>query len=180
MRSPLASIVEELAEAQSAFFRAADTIPVKHWNRKPRAEEWSAAEVVAHLVVVESAIVGRADRITQKAPRPVSFLKRFHLPIWLAKSRIIRLNSPIPLDAALLGDKEKMLGELRVVRERALAFLGETTNRDLSSYRWRHPFLGTLDLYEWFEMIAAHQLRHTKQMNSICARLPKVVGISQK
>jgi len=161
------------------FLRAADAIPSEQWTRKPRAEEWSAAEVVAHLVMIERAIVGGADHIIQKAPRQVPFLKRAHLPLWLVRARMIRLKSPIPLDPALVGDKEEMLGELRAARERALAFLEETKNRDLSSYRWPHPFLGTLNLYEWFEMIAAHQLRHTKQIREICARLPKVVEISQ-
>jgi hypothetical protein len=46
-------------------------------------------------------------------------------------------------------------------------------------YCWPHPFLGMLNVYEWFEMIAAHQLRHTKQMKEISTRLPKAVGISQ-
>jgi hypothetical protein len=135
--------------------------------------------VVAHLVVVERVIVSSADRVTQKAPRPVPFLKRVHLPMWLVRARIVRLKSPIPMDPSLLGDKEEMLAELRAARERALAFLDETSNRNLSSYRWPHPFLGSLNLYEWFEMIAAHQLRHTKQMREICARLPKVVENSQ-
>jgi hypothetical protein len=79
----------------------------------------------------------------------------------------------------LIGDKEQMLGELRAARERTLAFLEETKCRDLSAYCWPHAFLGMLDVYEWFEMIAAHQVRHTKQIREIAARLPKVVGISQ-
>jgi hypothetical protein len=175
----IAPILEKLAEAQTAFLRAADAIPSTQWTRKPRAEQWSAAEVVAHLVVVERAIVGSADRVTQKAPRPVPFVKRVHLPLWLVSERVIRLKSPIPLDPALVGSKEEMLAELRAARERALAFLEETSDRDLNSYRWPHPFLGSLNVYEWFEMIAAHELRHTKQMREICARLPKVVEISQ-
>jgi hypothetical protein len=170
-------ILEKLAEAQTAFLCAADAVPSGQWSRKPHAEEWSAAEVVAHLVMVERTIVGNADRVTQKSPRPVPFLKRIHLPLWLVSARLIRLKSPIPLDPALVGNKEEMFGELRAARERALAFLEETSNRDLNSYRWPHPFLGSLNVYEWFEMIAAHQLRHTKQMREICARLPKVVEI---
>jgi len=175
----IAPILEKLAEAQTAFLRAADAIPSAQWDRKPRSDQWSAAEVVAHLVMVERVIVGSADRVTQKAPRPVPFLRRVHLPLWLVSARVIRLKSPIPLDPALVGDKEEMLAELRAARERALAFLDETSNRNLIPYRWPHPFLGSLNLYEWFEMIAAHQLRHTKQVREICARLPKVVENSQ-
>jgi hydroxymethylpyrimidine/phosphomethylpyrimidine kinase len=45
--------------------------------------------------------------------------------------------------------------------------------RDLSKYLMPHPFLGTLNAYEWFEMIASHELRHTKQMKEIATSLPK-------
>jgi DinB superfamily len=175
----LAPIFEKLSEAQSVFLRAADAIPSDQWNKKPSKGEWSAAEVVAHLVMVERAVVSAADRVTQKAPKPVSVLKRMHLPLWLVEARLIRRKTPIPLDGTLIGSKEEMLGELRAARERALAFLEETENRDLGVYGWRHVFLGTLNFYEWFELIAAHELRHTKQLKEIARRLPKVVGISQ-
>ncbi len=70
------------------------------------------------------------------------------------------------------------MAELRAARERTLAFLEETKARDLTVYRWPHAFLGMLNVYEWFEMIAAHEQRHTKQMKEIAEHLPKAVGIS--
>jgi hypothetical protein len=171
----LAPILGRLAEAQSEFFRAADVVPADQWSVRPSSREWSTAEVVAHLVMIERAIIGGADRATRKAPRKISLLKRMHLPLWLVESRIVRRKTPIPLDPAMISDKEQMLGELRAARDRTLAFLEETKGRNLSGYNWPHPFIGMLNLYEWFEMIAAHQLRHTKQVKEISARLPKVV-----
>ena len=50
----------KLAEAQSAFLRAADSIPADRWTAKPGAEAWSAAEVVAHLMIIERAVLGGA------------------------------------------------------------------------------------------------------------------------
>jgi hypothetical protein len=129
--------------------------------------------------MVERTIVGGADRITQKVPERVPFLKRLHVPLWVVETRMIKRKSRLLLDAALVQNKEDMLGELRATRERTLAFLQETDKRDLRKYFWPHPFLGMLNAYEWFEMIAAHQVRHTKQMVEICGRLPKLVGISQ-
>jgi len=172
-------ILEKLVRAQTAFFRAADLVPAEEWNTKPSADEWSAAELVAHLIMVERAIVGGADRITQKVPKRIPFVRRFHFPMWLVESRIVRRKSPIPLDPSLLGNKEEMLAELRGARERSLAFLNETEKRDLSAYCWQHAFLGMLNGYEWFEMIAAHQVRHTKQMKEIVERLPKAVENTQ-
>jgi DinB superfamily len=175
----LSPILVKLADSQSAFLRAADNIPAEKWTEKPATNEWSTAEVVAHLIMVERSIVSNADRMVRKEPRPAPLWKRAHLPLWFAEVRLIRMKSPLAVDPALIAKKEEMLAELRQVRERTLAFLAETQNRNLSGYGWSHVFLGRLNMYEWFELIAAHQLRHTKQIHEIAAQLPKVVEISQ-
>jgi hypothetical protein len=69
---------------------------------------------------------------------------------------------------------------LRDVRERTLAFLEETKGRDLSKYRWPHAFLGALNVYEWFQFIASHEVRHEKQLREIAASLPKTITASQE
>jgi hypothetical protein len=176
----LEPILEKLMHAQTAFFRAADAIQPENWKVKTKPERWCAGELVAHLIMVERGILGGADRVVQKTPKRIPYLKRFHLPMWLVEARVIRRKSPIPMDVSMVKAKEEMLAELRAVRERSLAFLDETKSRDLSAYCWPHPFLGVLNIYEWFEMIAAHQLRHTKQIREIACGLPKVVGNSQK
>jgi hypothetical protein len=57
----LQPIREKLARAQTAFFRAADTITAEKWGDCPGTNEWSAAQLVAHLVVVERGVVRRVD-----------------------------------------------------------------------------------------------------------------------
>ena len=140
---------------------------------QPAPEAWSAAELVAHLVVVERGIIGKADSVTQKTPLPIPLRRRLHLPLWLVEARVIKRKSPLPQDPSLIAAKETMLGELRGARERTFAFLSETEKRNLRAYCWRHPFLGMLNMYEWMEMIAAHQIRHTKQMLEIQASLSR-------
>lgn len=138
--------------------------------------------MVAHLCQVERGVLGYADRVVGKTPLPVTFFKRFHLPIALVESRIIKRKSPAALqpEPELLANKETMLAELRGVRERTLAFLEETHGRDCSAYYWRHPFLGALNFYDWFTFVAAHQIRHTKQMVEISQNIPKRVANSRK
>jgi hypothetical protein len=176
----LEPIYAKLARAQDALLRAADGISVEQWERRPGGGAWSAGEIVAHLIMVERAIIGTADRLAQKEPKPVPLLKRFHLPLVVVKSRMIRWKSPIPLDPQLVREKEVMLAGLREVRERTLRFLEETRKRDLNVYRWPHPFLGVLTAYEWFELVAAHEARHTKQMKELAGNLLKAVARLQK
>ncbi len=178
--SALEPILGKLAAAQSGLLRAADAVSAEQWQTKPSPTAWSASELTCHLMMIERAVLGAADRYTRHPPRQFPMTKRLHLPVSLAQSRLFRLKNPLPLDRELIREKEAMLAELRDVRERTLAFLDETTGRDLSDYRWPHPFLGLLNLYEWMEMIASHEVRHTKQMREIASNLPKVVTSLQK
>jgi hypothetical protein len=172
--------MRKLAEAQEAFFRAADAIPTDEWKTSPGNGAWSAAELVAHLIMAERGIIGAADKITQKPARPAPLYKRFHFPLAMVEARVIRRKTPIPVNPQLVREKEAMLGELREVRGRTLAFLEETKGRDLSAYGWRHPFLGRLNFYEWFEFVGSHQIRHRKQMQEIADNFPKPVATLQK
>ena len=160
--------------------RAADSIPADQWQRSPGKGAWSAAELIAHLMTVERSIIAIADRVLKKQPRHVPFFKRFHLPMALVERRLIRRKTPIPLDMQLVGEKEAMLAELREVRDRTLAFMEGTKERDLSAYRWRHPFLGSFNTYEWFAFIASHEIRHEKQLRQIATLLPKAIATLQK
>ena len=135
---------------------------------------------MGHLITVERAILRNVDKVLQKPPRALPFYKRFHVPMAVVELRLIRRKSPIPTDDQILGEKEAMLAELREVRERTLAFIEETMERDLSKYTILHAFLGTLNIYGWLQMIASHEVRHTKQLQEIAAALPKVVANLQK
>jgi uncharacterized damage-inducible protein DinB len=176
----LKTIVRNLAQAQEGLLHAADAVPAEQWKMRPGEGRWSAGELTGHLITIERAILGRTDRLLQKPPKAVPFFKRFHVPMVLVESRLIRRKTPIPLDAQIVREKEEMLAELREVRERTLAFIEETTERDLSKYRMPHAFLGTLNAYEWFQMIASHEVRHTKQMREISAGLLKGIEKLQK
>jgi hypothetical protein len=176
----LDSLLENLSTAQTGLLRAADAIPADRWTENPVEGRWSAGELVCHLISVERSIVSKSDNVLQKPPRNVPVFKRFHLPMAVVEMRLIRRKTPIPLDTQLLREKEAMLAELREVRLRTLAFIDETKGRDLSAYRFPHAFLGMLNLYEWFQMIASHEVRHTKQMKEISGSLPKVVAGLQK
>jgi len=171
----LATIVENLARAQSELLRGAEGVPENQWKTRPAEGRWSAGELIGHLSAVERAILSRADKLLQKPSKSPPFFKRFHVPMMMVEARVIRLKTPKWLDVQTIREKEEMLAELRGVREQTLAFIEETRSRDLSKYSMAHPFLGTLNAYEWLQFIASHEIRHTKQMREIAGTLPKTV-----
>lgn len=168
-------IIANLVKTRRGLLTAADAVRAEEWKTSPGEGRWSAAELVAHLMMVERAVIGKADRVALRPPKRVSLLKRIHIPMALVESRWIRRKAPSPVDPEMLRDKEGMLAELRTVRERSLAFMEETRTRNLGEYSWAHPALGTLNIYEWLQFIASHEVRHTKQMREIAASLPKPI-----
>jgi uncharacterized damage-inducible protein DinB len=171
----LATIVENLARAQSELLRAAECVPEDQWKTRPAEGRWSAGEIMGHLSAVERTILSRSGKLLQKPPKSPPFFKRFHVPMMMVETRVIRLKTPKSLNVEMIGEKEEMLAELCGVRERTLAFIEETRGRDLSKYSMPHPFLGTLNAYEWLQFIASHEIRHTRQMREVAGILPKTV-----
>ena len=112
-------IIQNLARAQRQLLRAADAVPPDLWKTSPGDGRWSAGELVGHLIMVERAITGRADKLLDKPPKSPPFFRRFHVPMVLVE-------------------------------------------------------------YQWFQLIASHELRHTKQMREIVTSLPKTVRRLQK
>lgn len=176
----LKTIIASLDRAQQGLLRAADAVPANQWKTQPGEGRWSAGELIGHLITIEGTILRNLNRVLQKPPKSTPFYKRFHMPLALVESRLIRRKTPIATDNAMIREKEEMLSELKHVRKRTLEFIGETMERDLSKYCMPHPFLGTLNTYTWLKLIASHEMRHTKQMQEIGCALPKVVAIIQK
>lgn len=173
----LQSISKNLARAEKQFLAAADAVSADQWKTCPAEGRWSAGELVCHLIQVERAIIKNAGKVLQRPPKPRPFSKRFHLPMALVESRVIPRKTPIPLDPSLVCEKDEMLAQLREVRQQARAFLEEKTQgKDLGKYHMPHPFLGTFNLYQWFQVIASHQVRHSKQLREIASALPKTVA----
>ncbi len=165
------AIVAKLNRSRAGLLSAVERVPAERWQKRPGNGGWSAAEVVAHLTMVETAVVSGAIKWVQTEPKPVPFWKRLHLPPALGVLRLVKVKSPIPLDASVVGEKDAMLGRYRTVREQTLAFVEANQHRDLWRWRRPHPFMGSFNGNTWLKFIGYHELRHTKQIRQIARSL---------
>src|SRR5262245_8653153 len=107
----LRAIVKNLNRAREEFLGAADAVSADQWKTPPDEARWSAGEVVGHLITVERAILHHANKVLEKPPKRVPFYKRFHVPMAVVESRLIRRKTPISTDRQVLREKEQMLAE---------------------------------------------------------------------
>jgi DinB superfamily len=163
----LAPILDLLQTSRRRFMAVAESVPENLWRKSPSTDIWSPAEVVAHVTVAEQFIVARTNAVLQAPAKQLPLLKRFHLPLLLVAWRVQKRKTPIPLDSSLIADRPDALNRLAVARQGTLAFIESTRSRDLSVYRSPHPFLGSLNIYDWIRIIAYHELRHAKQIREV-------------
>jgi hypothetical protein len=119
--------------------------------------------------MVEERTIFGMKSLLRAAPQPVSLRKRFHLPLVIAAWRGRKVRTPIPLDPERVRDKQASFTGLIAAREATVAFIASTRGTDVSLYRFEHPFLGSLTMYDWFRMIGYHELRHAKQIRELVA-----------
>ena len=163
----LRPLVQRLERARANLLAVTEQIPSGQWNQRPAPDCWSAAEVIAHLSMVESAVLKGMQKLLATEPRPVPFWKRVHIPPIANLVRLVKVKTPIPLDPALLAEKEQMLERFAALRGQMLALLEANRDRDLRRWRFPHPFFGSLNGVGWFKMLAYHEARHTKQLREV-------------
>jgi hypothetical protein len=167
----LASILNLLQMSRNRFVATANDVPADSWRKSPRVDNWSPAQIVAHVTIAEQFIIARSKTVLQAPPKQLPTLKRFHLPVVLVAWRVRKRKTPIPLDSSLIADRADALSRLAATREGTLAFIESTRGRDLSAYRFPHPFLGSLNIYDWVRTIGYHELRHAKQIREVVETL---------
>ena len=119
------------------------------------------------MTMAEQFIIARSKTVLQVPPKQLPLLKKFHLPLLLVAWRVRKRKSPIPMDLSLIADRPEALNRLATAREGTLAFIESTRGQDLSAYRLPHPFLGSLNVYDWIRTIAYHELRHAQQIREV-------------
>jgi hypothetical protein len=117
--------------------------------------------------MVEEATVFGMKRILRSAPKPVPFLKRLHPPVAIAAWRRRKIQTPIALDVNRVQNKAESVAALLTARQNTLEFIESTNGRDLSPYRFSHPFLGSLNVYDWLRLMGYHEIRHAKQIREL-------------
>ncbi|MGH9680012.1 MAG: DinB family protein, partial [Candidatus Acidiferrales bacterium] len=59
------ALIEKLRHSRERFESAARAIPEPQWRIPPNEGAWSAAEIVAHVTMVETLMTGAAAKITR-------------------------------------------------------------------------------------------------------------------
>jgi len=163
MHQHLIDVLATLDASRQALRESVAAIPPALRTVRPGPDRWSPVDIVEHLSLVESrfsAVVG--GKITDALGSGLG-------PMLADRSG--KRNAP---EAAIpSGTMDEHAAWAAADRARA-GFRAAVLSADglaLSGVIHEHPFFGPLNVYQWVELIAAHEMRHVAQVRETAAQL---------
>jgi DinB family protein len=140
-------------------------------SKRPAENEWSVAEVIEHLCLVESAVMKGIKAKLAQPPVKVSFLKKF-FPMRIVSLRMKRLQAPKYVQPANdLPPLDELLKKFDEQRARTREICTTEGPQRLRGVCLKHPYFGDMDGTAAVSMVAFHEQRHLKQIREIINKL---------
>ena len=164
--------LQRLDTVHQKLVRTISPLEPNLYSERPAAGEWSVAEIVHHLCLVEDRVIKELERAIASEPQRVGFLRRF-VPTSIVSFRGIRVKAPKamdPLDAPARDLAIENFERTRSSLKTLCAIHGDERFRNLI---FKHPFLGKIDGVATVSFVGYHEQRHYKQIREVLRKLGK-------
>ena len=155
-------LIETVSPLQPAVF-----------SQRPSEAEWSVAEIVQHLCLVEERVIKDLEREIAKEPQSIRFLRRL-VPTSIVSSRLLRVKAPKAVNPVTVMEKDITIENFDRARnslKKLCAAHGPDRFRKLV---FKHPFLGEIDGVATISFVGYHEQRHYKQIREVLKKLKKI------
>ena len=135
---------------------------------KPTSDTWSIAEIVEHIIKVETGVLGKIQQLGAAASEGKSIPSMANEDIMQRTgNRNITVQAPKYFEpSGLFQDKSTALAAFKQNRTITEKFV-EMTELDLKSIGFPHMLLGILNGENWLVFIAGHSERHVTQIKQL-------------
>ncbi|MEK6321363.1 MAG: DinB family protein [Acidobacteriota bacterium] len=167
-----ARAIKMLNDSQNELLSYIEKLSDAQWNFRPHPFKWTVGETAEHIALAEGLLFGAMERAIATPINPDWETKTAGKDATLDNilaARRGKAQAPDPIQPL----KRKMaradiMALLKESRAKSRKFI-ETTDLPLKAHTLDHPFpvFGTLNAYQWFVYIPAHNLRHNKQIVEI-------------
>jgi len=164
---------ETLRRLDSIHSKLVDTItPIEDplFSRSPADKEWSIAEIVHHLCLVEERVIKELETELASPPRKIGILRKF-IPTSIVASRLLRVKSPRGVNPMNPPARAEVIANYDAARRRLKELCSTHGRNRLKQVIFKHPFLGEIDGPATISFIGYHELRHYKQIREVIKKL---------
>ena len=148
----LADLVDKVRTDMQQLRTAAVAVPPTRFTTRPAEGEWSANDVMSHVVDGGRSVSRGIVAAIEGTGRPGTIFDRME-----------RANAE--------QDAATWLSELDTDRERLFARVREASGDEHLDVTWEHPMFGALNWREWLLFLRIHDLDHARQIEAVTETL---------
>ena len=165
--------IEYLKQTQKDFLAATAGLSDAQWKFKAAPDRWSIAETAEHIAVAEDTIWKLVSEKMMKSPatpeKAAEAKGKDEVILTKVPDRSRKAQAPEQLKpTGRWATREALVKEFEATRAKEITFVMET-KEDLRNHFEDHPFLKTIDAYQWLLLNGAHCKRHTLQILEVKA-----------
>ena len=155
-------------EAREALLAEVTGIPDELLNKIPAEGEWSIAQILEHLYLMESAVAKtvstqlQAGEATDIPDKPIELTVDRSTKV-VAPSFVTPGNGFTPF--------EDLKKELAVSHSALMKVAREASESELRAHSYTHPVFGEVNLKQWIPFVGYHEMRHTDQIRDVKRKL---------
>ena len=140
------------------------------YAQRPAEGEWSVAEIVHHLCLVEGRVTKELEAAIAHEPRRVGFFRRL-IPTYIVSLRLVRVKAPKAMNPLDAPEREQALENFDRARGNLKTLCATHSEERFRNLVFTHPFLGEIDGVATISFIGYHELRHYKQIREVLGKL---------
>lgn len=156
---------------------AIDSVPAQSRNTQPTANQWSVAQVLNHLTIIDKRIAAGVGKWIADAQanglghETETTSVTATIPNEKIVDRSRKVEAPEEIRPRTDVDAETAWNELEQARAKLRAAFLSGDGLALGEVVQPHPVLGPINVYQWMLFCASHEARHTLQIREIAEQL---------
>ena len=166
-------ILKRLDATRQNLLDTVSPLPPQLFSQRPADTEWSVAEIVHHLHLVEELVIRQMEKELQKPPQQIGMLRKL-IPVSIVSLRLTRVKAPKAATPLEPPAKDENIAELNSTRAKLKELCTKQGEARLKKIIFMHPVLGQIDGTQTVSFVGYHELRHYKQIRDVLKRLSKV------
>ncbi|HJZ69217.1 MAG TPA: DinB family protein [Blastocatellia bacterium] len=167
-----AKAIKMLHDSENEFLGYVEKLSDAQWNFRPAPFKWTVGETAEHIALAEGLLFSAVERALASPVNPdweTKTAKKEAVLDNILAARQGKANAPEPIQPLKRKmSRSEIMTLFKESRAKSYKFI-ETTDAPLKAHTLDHPFpiFGTLNAYQWFLYIPAHNFRHNKQIAEI-------------
>lgn len=167
----VSDVFDENERLGKKFEASVSPLSEKQASRLPDGEEWSVAQIVEHVALVDEGIARICAKLAAAAEADGKQAGGLNIsPDFLSKSAGLgetKIKAPERVRPVGAGTIAESLAKINASRMRLRELRPVFEKFDCGSHKFPHPFFGDLSAVEWLILVGGHKVRHLRQIKKL-------------